>query len=210
MISREVASQAASIWWKGAVASAGAAGGIAALAVMWPVWLISSMYNLDNAWLVMRERARQAGACLAHVLADKHAVGQRPVTLIGHSMGARAIFYCLMELFDMGEFNVVDDVVLLGAPITTRPEKWGKARAVVSGRLINCYLWKDWILAFLYRYLEWGISVAGLSAVDVPGVENVNLAGLGVEGHQDYPNHVLDIFTKACMGERQPRETPPT
>jgi len=31
------------------------------------------------------------------------------------------------ELYDMGELHVVDDVVLLGTPVTTEPSKWQKA-----------------------------------------------------------------------------------
>ena len=39
----------------------------------------------------------QAGRLLAHVLMGS-GHGDRPVTLIGHSMGARVIFHCLLEL----------------------------------------------------------------------------------------------------------------
>lgn len=209
MVTSRMAQEAASFWLHSSIAAAAASGAVvtsvAAAAVLWPVWLISSMSNLDNAWLVAADRARQAGKCLAHVLADKHAVGQRPVSLVGHSMGARVIFYCLRELYDMGEFHAVNDVVLLGAPVTTDRTKWSKARAVVSGRLVNCYFWKDWILAFLYRYLEWGITVAGLSRVTVPGVENVDVSGLGFQSHADYPKYILDILALARMGEFRPR-----
>jgi len=203
MITNEAASRAASMWWQtSVVGGVAAAGSVAAMALMWPVWIVSYLANLDNAWLVVAERARQAGCCLAHVLADKHAVGQRPVTLIGHSMGARLIFYCLMELYRMGEFHAVDDVVIMGTPVTARLEKWKKARAVVSGRLVNCHWGHDWLMAFCYRYLEWGISVAGLSPVDCPGVENIDLANLGLQGHEDYPNHVQEILASIRLGDR--------
>lgn len=208
MVAQEVASSTASFWFKSSavstVAAAGVAGSIAAMTVAWPVWIVSSMANLDNAWLVGVERARIGGKCLAQVLADRQTVGQRPVTLIGHSMGARLLVYCLCELYHMGEFHAVDDVVLLGAPVTTEARKWQKVRAVASGRVVNGYLGKDWVLAFLYRYLEWGLSVAGLSQVQVPGVENVNLDGLGIQGHHDYPNHIADILAKLRVGERHP------
>merc|ERR1712151_1206759 len=111
--------------------------------------------------------------------------------------------FCLLELYAMGEFWIVDDVVLLGTPTTTRASKWRKVRAVASDRVINGYLKDDWVLAFLYRYLEWGLSVPGLSEVKVPGVEDVDLSGLGITGHNDYPNHITDILTKMCIGERR-------
>merc|ERR1740138_664595 len=111
-------------------------------------------------------------------------------------MGARLLFYCMLELHRMKEFHVVDDVILLGAPVSTRPGKWRKVRAAASGRVVNGYLRGDWALAFFYRYLEWGLSVAGLSEVQVPGVENVDLGGLGIQGQGDYPKHFCDILTK--------------
>merc|ERR1712039_6489 len=103
-----------------------------------------------------------------------------------------------------GEFHVVDDAVLLGTPVTTRAIKWQRASAVVSGRLVNGYLRSDWVLAFLYRYLEWGISVAGLTAVDVKGVDNVDLSGIGVSGHEDYRHHFSEILAQVRINERHP------
>ena len=76
-------------------------------------------------------------------------------------------------------------------------------RAVTSGRVVNGYLESDWILAFLYRYLEWGLSVAGLSAVQVPGIENYDLSGLGIEGHEDYQTHIMSILAKMRIDQRQ-------
>ena len=46
----------------------------------------------------MKEKAKLAGCALAHAIADRQALGQRPVVLCGHSMGARLIFYCLQVL----------------------------------------------------------------------------------------------------------------
>ncbi len=60
------------------------------------------MKNLDNEWVVVKEKAKLCGVALAHAIADKQAMGQRPVVLVGHSMGARVIFYCLQELHNIG------------------------------------------------------------------------------------------------------------
>ncbi len=52
---------------------------------------------IDHAWAVALNRAHKAGILLAHILMSG-AHGDRPVTLIGYSMGARLIFHCLLEL----------------------------------------------------------------------------------------------------------------
>lgn len=52
---------------------------------------------IDTAWSVALQRAQKAGRLLAHSLAAG-AHGNRPVTLVGNSMGARLIFHCLLEL----------------------------------------------------------------------------------------------------------------
>lgn len=52
---------------------------------------------IDHAWVVALDRAQKAGVLLAHTLmAGGH--GDRPVILVGYSMGARLIFHCLLEL----------------------------------------------------------------------------------------------------------------
>jgi len=47
--------------------------------------------------------------------------------------------------------------------------KWAAARAVVAGRLVNCYAWNDWILALLYRSKSYEIGVAGLYPIVLTG-----------------------------------------
>jgi hypothetical protein len=46
--------------------------------------------------------------------------GGRPMTLIGCSMGARLIFHCLLELGRLGLKGCVENVILLGAPLSCR------------------------------------------------------------------------------------------
>lgn len=51
----------------------------------------------------------------------------------------------------------------------------------------------DWLLGFLYRYMEWKINVAGLIAVKVPNVENYDASGI-IHSHLDYKRKLKDIF----------------
>ena len=153
--------------------------------------VLESVSSLDNPWSVASARVEAAGAQLAEVLlARVH--GERPVTLIGYSMGARLIFHALLSMAEhYGDKarGLVEDAVLLGGTMSTDPEEWTKVRSVVCGRLVNGHSNRDWLLALMYRYKSWNLSaaVAGLGPVeDVRGVENVDLSRV-IGSHTDYP-----------------------
>ncbi|CAL5867590.1 uncharacterized protein PFLUO_LOCUS1809 [Penicillium psychrofluorescens] len=151
-----------------------------------PIVLTKLSYLIDNPWSVSLDRAYSAGLIMADSLRDRN-LGNRPVTLLGFSLGARVIFYCLRELADRGAFGLVQNVYLFGSPIVAKKDEYLKARSVVSGRFVNGYSTNDWILGYLFRATSGGISrVAGLAAVDgIPGLENFDLTE-SVNGHMDY------------------------
>mmetsp|Transcript_66946 Transcript_66946/g.160327 ORF Transcript_66946/g.160327 Transcript_66946/m.160327 type:complete len:832 (+) Transcript_66946:58-2553(+) len=198
---------AARYWIQATIAAASAS---AAATVALPMYVVSNMARIDNAWYIVKDRTNQAAVCLASAISDKVAIGSRPVTLVGFSMGARVVFKALLELHRRGAYHVVADVVLMGAPVsttwtstfgqdnlfTTRKKQWEKARSVVSGRFVNCYSWQDFTLGALYRYMEMGICVAGLGEVDVAGVENLDVSDL-VHSHEEYADRVEDVLRKA-------------
>eukprot|EP00878_Enallax_costatus_P040084 GHUV01046067.1.p1 GENE.GHUV01046067.1~~GHUV01046067.1.p1 ORF type:complete len:181 (+),score=32.27 GHUV01046067.1:281-823(+) len=167
---------------------------IGALAL--PMTLTTAMkVAFGNRWLVALRRAQLAGKMLAmQLLQGCH--GGRPVTLIGCSMGARLVFHCLLELSRVGARGCVENVILLGAPLSCRPDRWCAARSVVAGRLINGYSVNDWTLGLLYRVHSssslW-LQAAGIWKIEVPGVENVNLSRL-INGHSDYLTAMDDIL----------------
>ena len=106
-------------------------------------------------------RSTLAGKQLAHVLlAREH--GKRPVSLIGFSLGARVIYACLEELWLLsrhgvkgrngrsrlshedphdpnGPFGIVENVVILGAPLPGDAASWRDVTKMVAGRVINGY-----------------------------------------------------------------------
>lgn len=76
---------------------------------------------------------------MAEVLLSREQ-GQRPVTLIGYSLGARVIYYCLREMSNRENCEgIIQDAILLGTPVTASAECWNQLTRVVSGRLINGY-----------------------------------------------------------------------
>ncbi|MPC35266.1 Transmembrane and coiled-coil domain-containing protein 4 [Portunus trituberculatus] len=69
-------------------------------AITWPTSLLTLASVIDNPWGVCCRRSAQVGKQLAEVLLQgQH--GRRPVTLIGFSLGARVIYYCLQDVSGM-------------------------------------------------------------------------------------------------------------
>lgn len=171
------------------IAHTAAAGVLAACA--WPSLILTACGFIDNAWAVALDRAEKLGRVLADILiANFH--GDKPITLVGYSLGAKAIFHCLEELHKRGHRGTVERAILLGTPVGRSSERWRKAREVVSGRLVNGYTLNDWVLGLVFRATNTNMA-AGLSPVPVNGVENVNVSCL-IEGHSDYPDKVGSIL----------------
>ena len=66
-------------------------------AIAWPAVLVNAANMIDGTWTLAVERADEAGKELARSLLFSSA-GHRPVTLVGFSFGARAIYSCLKEM----------------------------------------------------------------------------------------------------------------
>ncbi|KDP46691.1 hypothetical protein JCGZ_06479 [Jatropha curcas] len=101
-------------------------------ALAWPATLLAATDFIDSTWPIAIDRSDKAGKLLADVLL-KGLQGNRPVTLVGYSLGARVIFKCLETLAET-EYGaeLVERVVLLGAPISIKNEKWEAARKVIG------------------------------------------------------------------------------
>ncbi|XP_065552728.1 transmembrane and coiled-coil domain-containing protein 4 isoform X4 [Lathamus discolor] len=108
-------------------------------ALTWPTSLLTVASVIDNPWGVCLHRSAEVGKHLAHILLSRQQ-GKRPVTLIGFSLGARVIYFCLQEMAQEKDFQgIIEDVVLLGAPVEGDPKYWKPIAKVVSGRIINGY-----------------------------------------------------------------------
>ncbi|GMG56318.1 unnamed protein product [Ambrosiozyma monospora] len=152
-------------------------------AIQLPMMLSKLSYILDNPWNVSLDRAWSAGLVLADTLRRKK-LGVRPITLVGFSLGARLIYSCLLDLAKTGDYGLVQNVYLFGAPCVVKDDQIALARSVISGRFVNGYSKKDWILGYLFRATAGGLStVAGLSPINQ--VENFNCSEY-VQGHMEY------------------------
>lgn len=162
---------------------------------LWPMYLLHMATAIDNPFNKARNRSEKAGEVLADALINK-AQGERPVTLIGYSLGSRVIYSCLKSLAERKAFGLVESVVLIGSPVPSNSNHWRIMRSVVSGKVVNVYSENDYILAFLYRATTIQLGVAGLQAIkDVDGVENINLTK-EVSGHLRYPDLIGQILKR--------------
>jgi hypothetical protein len=183
-------------------------------AIAWPYALVNAANMIDGTWTLAVERSDEAGRELARSLLFSRA-GRRPVTLIGFSFGARAIYACLKELAHHQEIwekngaddadnrcddsngsnldsrmrepaSVVEDVILMGLPNHLSLDSWSACRRIVAGRFVNCFSQKDLILSLMFQFKRLGLKpVCGTCPVKVSGVENVDVSDL-VSAHQDY------------------------
>lgn len=165
------------------------------MSAMWPMALLKVARVVDNPFSIAKSRAEKAGEVLADALINK-AQGERPVTLIGYSLGARVIYSCLMKLAERRAFGLVESVVLIGAPTPSTTSDWRVMRSVVASRLVNVYSENDYVLGFLYRTSSIQYGVAGLQKVEgIPSVENVDVSET-VSGHLRYRYLVGSILKK--------------
>ncbi|XP_042025195.1 transmembrane and coiled-coil domain-containing protein 4-like isoform X2 [Salvia splendens] len=164
------------------------------VALAWPATFLYLIDIIDSKWTIALNRSDKAGKLLAEVLL-KGLHGQRPVTLIGFSLGARVIFRCLQNLAESeNSAGLVERVVLLGAPIRIKDMNWEATRKVVAGRYVSVYSTNDWMLGIAFRANLLTQGLAGIQPVNVPGIENVDVTEL-IEGHSSYlwrTHHILE------------------
>uniref|UniRef100_A0A8C3QAQ8 Uncharacterized protein n=1 Tax=Geospiza parvula TaxID=87175 RepID=A0A8C3QAQ8_GEOPR len=179
-------------------------------ALTWPASLLTVASVIDNPWGVCLHRSAEVGKHLAHILLSRQQ-GQRPVTLIGFSLGARVIYFCLQEMAqEKDSQGIIEDVVLLGAPVEGEAKHWRALTRVVSGRIINGFCRGDWLLSFVYRTSSVQLNVAGLQPVDLDDRRMVNMdLSSVVNGHLDYMKQMdtilkaVGIKTKECQLEER-------
>jgi len=167
--------------------------------IIWPLAMLQTARVVDNPFSIAKHRAGKAGLVLADAIINK-AQGNRPITLVGYSLGARVIYSCLRSLAKRDAFGLVENVVLMGAPVPADDAEWREMRSIVAGRLVNVYSEQDYVLAFLYRMSSVQMGVAGLQRIELEGVENVDKGKL-VSGHLMYRHAVGRILKDLLVGD---------
>ncbi|RFU74254.1 hypothetical protein TARUN_7979 [Trichoderma arundinaceum] len=164
-------------------------------AALWPIQVLAVASNVDNPFNRAHNRSRKAGQLLADALINK-VQGERPVTLVGYSLGATTIHACLQSLAERHAFGLIDTVIIIGTPAPSNSAHWRAIKPVVSGKIFNVYSENDMVLGFVYRMHSLALGIAGLQPIkDVNGIVNIDLSE-SVSGHLRYPSLTGEILRK--------------
>lgn len=151
-----------------------------------PLYAIWATDLIDNTYATLEHRADYTGKDLAAALLSSLR-GHRPVTLVGFSFGSSVIAHCLEELHNVKGFGIVENVYLLGSTFAADRRLWQKFREVASGRVVNIYNRRDWLLWAMYKANSSTLKpLSGLTRVDgVEGVENIDASAI-VDSHASF------------------------
>ncbi len=175
-----------------------------------------------DQFLAAEKRAKQVGYLMAHTLVNSEIFRGCDVSLMGFSLGTRAVLSCVKTLHKIGQNKVgpqflLGDVVLLGGAAVIKKgksEMWRKRLGVVNGRIVNCFARNDWALRLFclakraYTTGDYPIGMIKIEYPPEPGkavtiyktrVQNYDVTDL-VSGHLGYRavlNKILQLV-KFC------------
>lgn len=151
----------------------------------------------SNPWHSAMLNAEKAGALLAEAISRTEG---KTFTLMGHSLGARVVFFALLALATKDpEKRFVDKAILMGGAVgRTDTESWDSAASAVSEGIYNCYSNKDRVLQLLYQGANVGLSTpAGLGAASssCDSVTNVDFSDL-IDGHNAWKPNLKEVLAR--------------
>ncbi|MCF6147140.1 MAG: DUF726 domain-containing protein [Candidatus Kuenenia sp.] len=158
-----------------------------------PLSLASTISEIiGNPWHISMVKAQMTGVLLADLIARTNNIDG--FVLMGHSLGARVIYY-LLEALSTKNISPINDVYLLGGAVDRKDiDGWEKALKAVNGNLINCYSSNDNTLKFLYQGANALVSrPIGLGDIEVIDNKLINKDTTSIiAGHMKYK----EIFDK--------------
>ena len=166
-----------------------------------PLATVFSVADLiDNPWHVARYKAEETGVLLADLIART----EQKFVLVGHSLGARVIYYCLSALKTVTDKTWIDSVYLLGGAVNNSVSdkdddtiNWTDIGQAVDGAIVNCYSANDEVLRVLYNASQLFVgSAIGRNPIPVPEVTNKDVTDI-ISGHAFYKQNLRAIFERA-------------
>jgi hypothetical protein len=148
-------------------------------------------------WVKARNNTVQTGLWLADYI--KQDSGK--FVLMGHSLGARIVYYCLNALRTADQVHVIRDAYLFGGAIDNKAcgeakvdINWHGFEEVVSGKIHNYYSDEDNILKYLFKMAEgFTEEPVGRNPIESTHVKNYNVSDQ-VKGHTEYKGELSVIL----------------
>jgi len=163
-------------------------------------WMSLLSELLSNPWHTAMAKASMTGLLLADLIARTKSV--RGFTLMGHSLGARVIYYALNALSTKNtKRKFIKDVYLFGGAVDrTDRSGWERAANAISGNIYNYYSDNDWVLKILYQGANALISKPiGLDDITYNGNNIINIDATDiVDGHMLYKDHLQELLPLAA------------
>jgi hypothetical protein len=148
-------------------------------------WTAVAADVIGNPWHSAMVKASMTGLLLADLIARTK---DTEFTLMGHSLGARVIYYALEALSTKDRKRVKDVYLFGGAVARDDVAGWRSAASAVSGTIYNCYSKRDMVLFYLYQGASAGLSSPiGIAPIEgeIDNVVNYDCTDL-VGGHNEW------------------------
>lgn len=151
-----------------------------------------------NPWHSAMVNAEKAGLLLAEAISRSEG---KTYTLMGHSLGARVVFFALLALATKEGEKFVDKAVLMGGAVGRDVEEdWNRAADAVNGYIFNCHTERDSVLKLMYQFANLGLSVpAGLGPAEGSPRKIVNIdfsSEEEISGHNAWKQNLPVVLSK--------------
>jgi pimeloyl-ACP methyl ester carboxylesterase len=150
-------------------------------------WLMTALGIAGNDWHVAVRKAQMTGDLLADLILRTD--GRKRYVLVGHSLGARVIYFTMRALARHGTTRPrIKEVHLLGGATDSSKKAWNGLEDTVSGRIYNYYSKNDLILKHLYQTAQlFNNTPIGRQPIRhaSPKIVNVDVTDM-VDGHSAY------------------------
>lgn len=161
-------------------------------AIALPAAILALLSFIDNPWTVACNRAEQAGQVLGRYILER-GFSDRPITLVGFSLGVRAIAYALEYLAEHDGYGLVDSVYMFGGAIATDNPRVDYLTQMTSGHVVNVFSRKDVILNYWYRAMQGFSTAIGLTDLEREGILDYDATD-AIGGHFQYPKKLGEIL----------------
>jgi len=158
-------------------------------------WLSTLLEFGGNPWFVALSKAQKTGQLLADLIL--RADGRARYVLMGHSLGARVIYYTLQALAKAKVKQPrIREVHLLGGAVGRDRKSWTGIDSAVSGQICNYYSENDEVLRVLYKpgtlFMSKPIGRAPILYRSTK-IRNINVTNL-VNGHNEFKKHFHEFI----------------